>query len=1453
MATNVAYSQQHSGQMGVSDAGVKGNPYEQYFGRPTGEIKTGAYDRLAIATETLPDAYKGKSLYLRDTIEGYILEANEWYTTLALPWAYTDQLTVTFSSWRFNKTLAGYVPHEGVARMITHSQESKTRHITRRGLAFMIEHAFWKTAIGRETYARNVLGIKQSVQETLNYDVLNEILSAKNYNRKWKDDHGGITLEKVKRYLFEETETYAAVQKPIVGFEVLLGKYRQAASKFGVRPNMLIAPPMFRMYYSKIPRERTQYWLYGPDGTLNLKEGPAAVAQVEDAWVFETRLLDVYADKDGSGVDMLKRERTVGEYYILGDPFVGQNHSRYSSQWLHTYIYDEESDDFVMLRFSDAFDHVRRFQADGSLSHAHTDLARIDPFVTVSNGMEDIQGPYLSAQRSAAMNLTQNANVGEMLSSSKETYFGGRVPVYGKYTYQEQTFDKNRDMFLFVDSNNTFQVVHYMGQMETQYFEIADQKNHAVTAEKLMCEAKITQAEYEEITEFVRALEEVPYNSAFVTGLIQENVKVSVDEDSELRKFNIRRTDAKLAALFGVTSIDELEPNVYGGLNLPRRDPSTMGDYPPLSSSWPQIKTLAAQGARLGWTEAAAAAKKAVSFTRRFGGILAKVYRTSPFVNPDYRAPWFQYADYLTTVWENLVTTPRPAIFLNVLPSSNLPVQSNIIASKSSSSSTEDKISQIASCIPHKKAIIEAISGTKTNQEIKQIINTLYNDVPQVAKINARHYEEDMNDALLLAANYRLSKSNDTDLREQCREARKNIRSILRLLHSEFKSDAKSAKKVHSMIKTTLNLDPEVKDADKRKRAEKILKFSDKFIGGREEEDEAIQQSATLMTNWGGYDENENVDFRALIERKDQIVALARELNLTQPGSLNKVLTATGNGNPVTFDSETSQADRSLIDQINNLWTALVYDLNNIGQGSLNQLEKVLLPSTTTRSTPTRKTRVIPTQDAYRNGYWVRVPLSASPSFVKSLQSEKFPLVLPSNPEKAHMKPVKHQNIESHLTNSIYSTIISAESNSQSGRLAEHTTWLRTMLIPKKVGTSRRRSSSSSFNNIGNKFGEYSNSNNSIGGKRSAANVLVDNLLGDEDRESRYDPYPAENIGYHAEDPYRREQADEYDKWHDPHLLKLSGDEDKKFRNQFTEQYFGFIKSAEFKLMEGNFMSRWSEANKFENPIHRMLSHVFLSSRNEKGQWDAFYEYGVLPPGKIIAWRLWITHQMYTMVYMLGGYETGATFYGGSNAETGDDVVSQFHYATFTFYAKAMVFTPDNIFLAEDVFVKGYVRGCHVKFIRAPSDLDPQHGNHDGDIIATLVPYREGIGRKLPNPMDFTGVYHFPGYDSSQDYANPHYTSAPYYELHYQLDSRSKKQAEITTGFRGRASRQNTTAFHGHQITYNPSTSSYNQVFVGTGHWGGDATGRTAAKVRNGGNEQFREQRWSEYNYASTQ
>ena len=355
--TGQMYSQpQTVGQMSSAPA----NHWHSFFGPPAGEIRTNPYDKYQYETYTLPDAYVGKNIFIRDTIEGFLDQSNNWYTTVALPVQVTDQLHVTWNEFRFDQALAAIVPEEGISRLITSSKEAREDHTIRHGLAFVLEHGFMTTDEGRRQYLLNIQQIAQSVQETNNYDVVSALLNCREYEREWEKRHSMIRTpwnELGKREVME----FAIVQKDFRGFEILHEKYKSRLNRYGVTPSMWVFPPGLALYATFSPTV-ADYAKETPG--VELATGPEALGSFRGLNVYETREFDV---RNGElPINLLQRRVQVGEHYYMRN-----HHSDVANYRTNTsmdiVVYNEDRDDWEKISFRDAFNHIDRFRGDFTL------------------------------------------------------------------------------------------------------------------------------------------------------------------------------------------------------------------------------------------------------------------------------------------------------------------------------------------------------------------------------------------------------------------------------------------------------------------------------------------------------------------------------------------------------------------------------------------------------------------------------------------------------------------------------------------------------------------------------------------------------------------------------------------------------------------------------------------------------------------------------------------------------------------------------------------------------------------------------------------------------------------------------------------------------------------------------------------------------------------------------
>ena len=81
-----------------------------------------------------PDAYLGKNVHLRDTLNNLILSSpQDWQTTVALPWMKIEGVTVAWDEVHFDVRLLQRVPYEGASRMQTSMRRSHRDRVVRRG------------------------------------------------------------------------------------------------------------------------------------------------------------------------------------------------------------------------------------------------------------------------------------------------------------------------------------------------------------------------------------------------------------------------------------------------------------------------------------------------------------------------------------------------------------------------------------------------------------------------------------------------------------------------------------------------------------------------------------------------------------------------------------------------------------------------------------------------------------------------------------------------------------------------------------------------------------------------------------------------------------------------------------------------------------------------------------------------------------------------------------------------------------------------------------------------------------------------------------------------------------------------------------------------------------------------------------------------------------------------
>ena len=308
---------------------------ESYFGKLDDfQTKMMAQDRFAHETYNLPDAFKGKNQYLQEVLNYMITGEADFYMDL-LPWVETDDLSIQWEIFTFNKTLFDLEPNQAVPRYVTAEREARSDRLVRRGLGFIIEHGFYTTEQGRRHYLMNLRQITDAVTETAAHGVVIALLGAHQHYAQWIAEHGPRALRN-SDLLTRSRNMWGIVQKQERGLYVLDADIKDLMRYQGVTPDTILFPSRMGMYVSLVPGSETEYYRKGPGAIANLETGPATFQTFRGLQVHESRPFDV--DFIGQPYDLLVRERQIGDYFL-----VPVNADKF-------YIYSMDTDKFVDIK-----------------------------------------------------------------------------------------------------------------------------------------------------------------------------------------------------------------------------------------------------------------------------------------------------------------------------------------------------------------------------------------------------------------------------------------------------------------------------------------------------------------------------------------------------------------------------------------------------------------------------------------------------------------------------------------------------------------------------------------------------------------------------------------------------------------------------------------------------------------------------------------------------------------------------------------------------------------------------------------------------------------------------------------------------------------------------------------------------------------------------------------------
>jgi hypothetical protein len=1288
---NVASHQQTVHELGAGDGAQ--NEYAKWLGPPTGGFRPQFNDVISYVNRDLPHYYKGSNMYLADMVRGMIMENNRWPTEVALPWSLTEQISVQWTLWIARPAVVGRVPHEGLSRMVTHREQTRRKHSVRRGQALRMESDFYRTPEGVQNYLRKLRQISQNVQETQDADTIEALLSANDYNALLTAEFGMSEIS-YQEILDREIFAYACAADPD-GDKImnLILDSKRAMMKDNITPTMVITGPKLNMHLHLLPPGNWEYYRAGPDGRQQKMNAPLSNGEIKGTKLQAYEVRDFTYQSGGTPIQLLHRRSQIAEYNVY-PAVVDGDCSHFCTSHRDIEIYDENRDDMVVVEFRKAFMHSMLFDVHNGGGYHHMWRAEVASY----NAMH--RAPHVHEGDAAHVRRHGDKHVGS-------------APPFFLATYNDGVWG----------------LAQRFGDMQPYAATPMHMQRVGESCQNLFGGPTQAAGAFQDLVNLVSDIEQAPYNEAFLRALIRANTPAG--------GFVGERTPADLAEAWGTPQILEWKPNANGGLDLPM-DPALAGLRVPLGyANWPGLLTLAEHADNPGspWHEAGKRAKVGVSFISTVVGQVQKAFPLSDAVNVDNRAPWFHRPDANTVFFSNVFGVPRDPLFLMslpgvgggaaepgaaepgaaprwfALPGVTLGLDTQVLVRDDVDQLRRDLETVAAGGVPPAGSAVTLASpgdrivmysptlgrdielpaalyrrGATISRELTAFAAMPAGDAG--APVRAAHLR--IENAISDPDNYAGAGAPDpTALRRKYQSfvARFGQRGSLGMWQVVLALDRTLAVSGFADLARDVN-DIAIEAGDSQEAiAAKTARIGElEEVGAARRPAGLSAATPTLQASWvaagvfpraaAGADEDiiggVAADVQSILDNEAEIARLARAAgrpvpDFPRPISEEAVAAARAAAAALGTDAATAAAT-AVGDSYATVAGALV---------AAGVPPEALEPA----PAPATPGVVFTGPGAVAGGQYYRAPLTSSRALVASI-SEQFggrearPLVLPSDPDVAHVRPV------------------------DGGARVPEAIWRRLNYAPIGDLAANVTERDSSVTDVARRFASTSAVALDAEGHASA---------------------PAATLTGGADDG-----GDDDDEDLDVFFGASSAAKRQRYAARADVAPFsaaaGAYGRAPADVSSPVFRQRWADANQIADPLVRLCTLTFLlTDCSNVKSWTTMMDNNIYVPIGIIIWRMRIEHTMQSMIVMRAGSQTGANLFGHSNFQLGVNAQDKTFEGNYTFYAHAVVWDDRAVHTIRDVKAMGYRGGSNTVFATRPEDFDRTDSRRPS-LVATVVP-----------------------------------------------------------------------------------------------------------------------------------
>ena len=256
--------------------------HEPFLGPMPTLARVDPYEGRNVQFWTLPENYKGRNLYLKDTIRDLMFteEDSFMFKYISPPYP-TNEINIMWTEFEAKAHLLDITPPTTRSHQVAQSRTIRRAQLFRWGIEAEFESDFLKTAFGRVSFLAALRQIANSVKETFHQQAIRALTLCHRQQNQFLKETSQPSLNEFERFLRTDKERFGMVNKTKNALEKLDLLINKEMQMYGGVADAYLIPEEIAIHTTIVPIEKTDYYMagdFGPNRVNGVPNGKLSFA-----------------------------------------------------------------------------------------------------------------------------------------------------------------------------------------------------------------------------------------------------------------------------------------------------------------------------------------------------------------------------------------------------------------------------------------------------------------------------------------------------------------------------------------------------------------------------------------------------------------------------------------------------------------------------------------------------------------------------------------------------------------------------------------------------------------------------------------------------------------------------------------------------------------------------------------------------------------------------------------------------------------------------------------------------------------------------------------------------------------------------------------------------------------------------------------------------------------------